>query len=65
MDRSGSMTSKRIEEAKLSLALIAPKVTELDSDGITLHLFATNQNVQKNIKTADAVNQLFADNPPT
>ena len=58
------MAGKRWREAQEAVKLIAPRVCEFDSDGISLYFFSTHFSKFENVKTAEDVIRIFKANEP-
>lgn len=65
IDKSGSMRGKNWADARAAVKLLAPVVTEQDSNGITLYFFSSNYETHNNVKSASKVMDLFDKNRPT
>ena len=57
---SGSMGGSRWNEAVNAIKLLAPHVTRVDTNGISLVFFASGSTIQKNIRTGDDVNKMIS-----
>lgn len=74
VDRSGSMNINDIDKdgqrctrwdnARRAVELLAPKVTQCDSDGVTLYLFSRQFQKFEGIKAPGQVQQIFQSNSP-
>lgn len=65
VDKSGSMEGERWRQAEEAVKIIAPRVCEIDADGISLYFFSSRFEKFENVKTGEEVTRHFANNAPS
>jgi len=64
LDKSGSMSGSKWEEAKRALSRLAPFVCKADPDGITLYVFSHSFKKYNNISDTKKIDKIFNKTTP-
>lgn len=65
VDKSGSMSGDRWNQAKNAVTFLAPQCVKADTDGITLYFFSSSSTKSENITSAKKVMKAFSNNSPS